>query len=182
MAKPVLPLFGLLLLGVPACSPAPESPARAQDRVMLYVSLTGGSAQFDENDPEWPVVGLSLERTLLMDAALVRVGQLTTLRKLSLANSTRITERGLSYLQGLVNLRELDLRESEVSDRGVEHLGRLTGLRSLNLAGNPAVSDAGLRHLGQLADLRELDVRNTAVTEQGVTEIRRGLPRLRVVR
>jgi len=76
---------------------------------------------------------------------------------------------------GLMNLRSLDLTDSEATDAGLEHLKGLSGLSTLYLSGTQ-VTDAGLKHLEGLTNLRELNLYGTRVTDEGVNELQEALP------
>lgn len=66
------------------------------------------------------------------------------------------------------------------SDQSLEVVGRLRGLRDLDLSGT-GITDAGVGNLGKLKQLQQLDVTGTAVSDKGVTELRRMLPKCRIV-
>src|SRR5690606_35230884 len=72
-----------------------------------------------------------------------------------------------AFLEKLINLRQLNLNYTAVSDNELQGLAQLPRLRSLMLAGT-AVSSAGLDSLLQTPSLQHLYVWNTAITpEQG---------------
>ena len=70
---------------------------------------------------------------------------------------------GIEYA---VNLEELDLRGTEVTDEGVEHLPEADNLEELWLGGK--ITDDGIKHLAEADNLEELNLANTEVTDEGV--------------
>jgi hypothetical protein len=77
-----------------------------------------------------------------------------------------VTDQTIEYLAGDRHLRELDLNDSQVTDRGLAILAALPALEILRLKGTK-ISDQGFRkELSSKESLRQLDVRNTAVSAQ----------------
>lgn len=138
--------------------------------------------EYDEEDPARPPIALSLEGAPVLDAALRPVGKLTTLRKLNLASNVRLTDNGLRHLSGLVNLQELNLLDSGISNAGLPHLAGLTSLESLDLGKNPKITDLGLQHLHGLRQLRMLNLAETSVTDAGVEELVKAIPDIQISR
>lgn len=89
----------------------------------------------------------------LSGAALKRVAAVTSLQRLSLANTGRALA-GIEHLVDLPELCVLDLSDNkEFTGDGV---GKLRGLRELNLNNCAAIKDQHLRPLGKLANLEVL--------------------------
>ena len=75
-----------------------------------------------------------------------------------------VTDETLKHLQGMANLRELDLNDTQITDAGLEHLSRLTGLQTLKLRATK-ITDAGFdQWLTRLPELSRLDLRETIVS------------------
>ncbi len=74
----------------------------------------------------------------------------------------------------MLELTELYLHHSEVSDVGLSHLSSLTNLTDLSLTSTP-VSDAGLSHLSTLTNLKELYLMGTQVSAAGVAQLQASL-------
>jgi hypothetical protein len=106
------------------------------------------------------------------------------------------TDADLARLQGLTELEDLDLHNTEVSDEGLRHLSALAHLRWLNLNGT-RVTDAGLVHLERLRELRRLylpgievtvvhphdgtlRLGSSHVTDEGVKKLQRALPKCQI--
>ena len=70
------------------------------------------------------------------------------------------------------NLVELNLANSQITDRAVEAVGQMTNLTHLHLQ-NTAVTDSGLEHLANLYQLEYLNLYNTAITDNALQVLRR---------
>lgn len=112
----------------------------------------------------------------ISDETLRQIAQLPDVESLDLAHSA-IADRQIALLAPLAGrLRELTLRETQVTDAGLRELGRFHRLESLNVA-NTHVTDAGVVHLRGLPKLRVLNLRITDVTDAAITTLAR-LPSL----
>ena len=109
---------------------------RKQKAAAEAIEKAGGTVWYE---PTW--LG-----KLLRDDSLVKV----TVVEFS-GEST--TDAVLVHLQGLSQLKTLDLDDAEVTDAGLVHLQGLSQLQSLRLY-NTKVTDAGLVHLQGLSQLQ----------------------------
>jgi Leucine-rich repeat (LRR) protein len=113
---------------------------------------------------------------------------LTNLEQLNLMQ-TDITDAGLEHLQGLKNLRVLNLRASltatvitpHVTDAGLEYLQGLTQLEELDLA-FARVTDAGLVRLKKLTRLKKLNLEHVLRTFGAVRVVEGNTVRLKPAR
>jgi internalin A len=178
MKRFVLLMTGLLVASAIYCYSAEPKPKQAkpdeQEKAIAEIKKLGGVVEVDEKSPDKPVITVYLGARKVIDADLVHLKALTTLRELILA-CTEITDDELVHLKGLTNLDRLDLGYTKVGDAGLAHLKGLTNLRIL-LLDDTKVTDAGLKHLKGLAKLRELCVVHTDVTAAGVEDLRKALP------
>jgi Leucine-rich repeat (LRR) protein len=71
------------------------------------------------------------------------------------------------------------LSDTNVTDDGLKHLQGLTQLRTLDLSATN-VTDAGLKHLQGLTELQILDLNGTKATGDGVKRLQRALPNCRI--
>lgn len=85
-----------------------------------------------------------------------------------------ITDEDVEILKGLTNLRTLGLYGSNVTDEGCKTIAALTSLRELELS-QSRISDAGLETLATLPNLEKLFIRNVGdkVTQDGVANFKR---------
>ena len=118
---------------------------------------------------------VSLWHAGIGDDDLSLVGQLVNLKELYIHES-KVTDAGLKHLRALKNLQTLSLATTPVTNAGLKHLRPLTSLRFLNLSGTQ-ISDDGLKHLKPLENLRDLSLDKTAVQGRGLAHLKR-LPRL----
>jgi hypothetical protein len=93
----------------------------------------------------------------------------------------QFTDATLKNFKDLTELEELDLSSTKITDAGMKNLEGLTRLRELRLEFTE-VTDAGLVHLKGMKQLRELLLFNTHVTNAGVRELRKVLPKCRIIR
>lgn len=131
---------------------------------------------------------LGLSGTYLTDDNLADVGAMKDLEVLNLSYNTSwfvspeseitlsLTDKGLSHLQGLTKLRDLDISFTEITDAGLVHL-KNSSLQRLNLSLD-AITDSGLVSLETLDDLISLDLSSTKVTNKGLRYLK-NLPELR---
>jgi hypothetical protein len=127
---------------------------------------------------EWldPVVAIRFAGAPVSDADLIRLIEgLPELRYLELSH-TAIGDRGVSNIDRLRQLRKLEMANTQIGDRALEAIGRVRLLRSLDLC-DTRVTDNGLPLLYGLADLRSIYLESTAVTLDGMAKLRKALPR-----
>jgi hypothetical protein len=67
-----------------------------------------------------------------------------------------------------------------IGDAGLAHVGALSRIRILDVA-DTGISDRGLVHLSGMKRLELLDAAFTQVTDFGAQELRRAVPRAKVV-
>ena len=75
----------------------------------------------------------------------------------------------------------VSLAGTRATDADLARLKDFPNLRTVDLS-NTAVTDAGLVHLKALDKLQTVNLKGTRVTEAGVRDLRRELPRLKVLR
>jgi len=88
---------------------------------------------------------------------------------------TVITDAGLKKVAQLTRLAALDLRQTKITDAGLEALSSLKNLQTINLFGTE-VSDAGLKHLATMKSLKSVTVFQTKATPAGAAELQKALP------
>ena len=100
----------------------------------------------------------------LCDDDLDGLNNLKELELLALQDN-EITDRGVSKLTGLISLKVLDICNTRISNEGTrEIMTNMHNLEQLELAGNQ-IGDVGLREVGKLARLRELNLGRTNITD-----------------
>jgi hypothetical protein len=120
-----------------------------------HVTIVNYDGRFGvESDHLKPVAGLTgiqeleLWGTWTDDVGLSYLKELTTLRKLRVSGTGKISDAGLAHLRALTNLEQLHLRSDRITDAGLAHLKNLTKLRYLSIS-SAKVTDAGLQMLSQ---------------------------------
>jgi hypothetical protein len=74
----------------------------------------------------------------------------------------------------------VSLALTKVTDAGLNELAGLKQLQRLYLGGT-RVTDAGLKHLAGLKQLQELSVGGTRVTDAGKGDLKKALPKLKIM-
>ncbi|MEO8127255.1 MAG: amidohydrolase family protein [Bryobacteraceae bacterium] len=97
------------------------------------------------------------------------------LRDLDL-NDTPMTDDGMKALAGMKHLQRLSVRDTFVGDEGLKQIAGLTELVALDLSGTK-VTDAGLSQLKRLTKLQKLNLLGTKATDEGLSVLA-GMPDL----
>jgi len=100
---------------------------------------------------------LAIGSSGITDDGIAHASGLKQLESLDLSFCKRITNAGLKHLEGLTDLRELNLYRTQIGDAGLESLKGMHHLRKLNLGRTKITSD-GVETIGQLISLEELDL------------------------
>jgi hypothetical protein len=119
----------------------------------LVVTVGGGGARI--SDAQWralagsrdQIVELDVRRSHVADADLMKIGQLSRLKRL--------------HLEG-----------NDISDAGVPALAALTGIEYLNLFGNNRVTDASVDRLAAMNSLKRVYLSGTGIRPEGLTRLR----------
>ena len=142
----------------------------------FFTNVVGVSLSGNETDPglNWLEDLPKLERLHLSgatDAALGHVNRLSQLKEMDL-RSTEVTDAGLAHLEGLSQLRSLNLVHTEITDVGLARLKGLVQLQDLNL-GATHLTDAGLKYLGGMTQLQVLYLDRNGITDAGLGCLKR---------
>ena len=116
-----------------------------------------------------PLKGKGGRNERVTDAWLKRLANVTTLRKIDLANCA-IQGEGLQHLSKLTGLRELNLTLTPVKDDALKHLAGLTELRFLGLASTQCTG-TGFAHLKALRQLENVNFHFTPLNDAGLAAI-----------
>jgi len=93
---------------------------------------------------------------------------------------TSVTDTDVEAITQLVELRELYLHSTKITNAALVHFDRLHKLRHLHLAGT-RISDEGLESLRSLSNLKELYLNQTKTSNEGALKLRAALPATKVV-
>jgi len=116
------------------------------------------------------IIGIDLHRTKATDADLQMLEGLTQLRTLNLYGAP-ITDAGLKYVSGMTSLQTLYLNETAVTNAGLASLQGLTHLSELGLH-DTHITDEGLFYLRSLANLQSLSLSGAQITDQGLMHLK----------
>ncbi len=106
----------------------------------------------------------------ITDKALSLLAELKELKTLGLRN-TNIRGTGLAFLSDLPLLEHLDLSGTPITDNGLSYIGELTRLRDLELSGTGITND-GLGNLTKLSHLKSLTLAETKINDAGLSHLR----------
>ena len=131
-------------------------------------SDSGSGAQ---EDCGWPGAQIVKLQDLPADQARARMAECNMLELTELyLYESEVSDAGLAHLSNLTNLTILQLYDTEVSDAGLAHLSNLTNLTELDLS-RTQVSDAGLAHLSGLTNLTRLKLSDTELSDAGLAHL-----------
>jgi internalin A len=190
---------------VPIVEKRGDKVTRDDKEVVRMIQTHGGIAKREDDDPDKPVIGVSLcfaddvtdahlkelkqlrrltwlnlDVTGVTDAGLKDLKEFKRLTRLSLAY-TKVTDVGLKDLKELRQITWLDLDGTSVTDAGLKDLKELDQLTTLYLH-DTKVTDAGLKDLKELKKLTTLGLRGTKVTDAGVADLQKALPDCKIAR
>jgi hypothetical protein len=98
-----------------------EQPATQEEKDLDRIDELGGDFDFDENQPNDPVIKITFAGSRVSDADLAMLKRFPRLRTLDLSR-TQITDAGLQHLKGLQQLEQVTLTGTRVTDAGAQGL------------------------------------------------------------
>jgi hypothetical protein len=107
--------------------------------------------------------------TAINDEWLSQIQGLTDIRRLDIAN-VAIKGPGLRYVGTLTNLESINMTLTPITDEYLEPLGNLTQLKVIGLA-SAECNGTGCKYLHKLTKLENLNFHHTPVNDQGLKEI-----------
>jgi hypothetical protein len=139
------------------------------NRLRHLTRLDLGSRDVDDDELKYLKVLKKLQRLNLRGSFVNRDGSALIKKKV------RISDKGLSYLTSLRNLKDLNLNDTKITNRGLAFLKGMTKLEKLDLS-NTGISDHGLKYLRGLKRLKILTLYGTKVTNTGLMKLKQFLP------
>ena len=122
---------------------------------------------------------LNLSESIFGDDNVGNVAQFVNLEDLDLWQ-TDISDEGLKGLTVLENLKRLVLKQDrDVTNAGLETLATMKSLETLDLE-ETSIDDDGIMVLKDLPNLKRLIVAQTSVTEEGAAALKKELPDLTI--
>jgi len=154
----------LVILSGPGCNHRVQY--ERQQAAIAKVKKLGGSVEIDKENPESPVLTVSLMDSRVNDEDLEFLKDLNGLQTLDL-RSTKINGRGLLHLKDMKSLKTLLLHHTPITDAGMKQIKELTSLIELDV-GHSFISDTGLAYIGELKGLQVLFLSDTEITDAGL--------------
>jgi serine/threonine protein kinase len=119
---------------------------------------------------------LWLRDTGISNKSLTAISKLIQLRSLIIGGNN-VSDRSVVKLASLKELRQLDLLQLRITDVSIEALARLRHIKGLYLQGAD-ISDAAVQYLEGMKELEVLDVINTRIGKEGMKRLA-AIPSLR---
>ena len=117
-----------------------------------------------------PLRSLNLDRSPVTNDGLAKIGTLVDLQELPLSQ-TRITDEGLSIIvKNFPGLTGLILNRTMITDNGIKALVKLDRLEHLSLY-QVAVTDAACKMLAKLPNLQTISLDQSMITDAGLDAI-----------
>jgi len=110
----------------------------------------------------------TLTRTKITDRGVSLLAELKDLRNLEINDNPQIGDGACSAIARLTRLRFLDLSGTSITDAGLAPLAALMNLRDLRLNDCKRITAGGLLHLQQLPSLQQLPLRGTSISDEAV--------------
>lgn len=105
-----------------------------------------------------------------------KLEQLKFLETVSLS-STNLNDSGLKFIRKNLNINNLNLQDTKISNTGIAFLSSLKKLAYLRLKENFQLDNACINFLNQLVSLIDLQIHETSIDQYGIKHL--NLPNLR---
>ena len=120
------------------------------------------------------------ECKVLKGKTIGELGKLTRLTYLELREIKKVTDDNFAALETLINLTELNLEATRISDASVPTLLKMQKLERLSVAGTQ-MGDKGMVELSKLPAIKWLDLRNCQPKPETVAALKAARPDLEIV-
>jgi Leucine-rich repeat (LRR) protein len=110
------------------------------------------------------------ENTPFTDEGIKYIAPLVKMEELWLDFNKNLTDKTMTAISGMKELRVLRFYGAKITDAGLEQIQDLTKLKEL-LLGKSLVSDSGLKVIGRFSELKELDLQFTKITDEGMPNL-----------
>jgi len=82
---------------------------------------------------------------------------------------TNLDDEGLELISHCSSIEELNLQETNITNKGISYLPRLKKLKSLRLKESERIDDDCMSFLARIESLEELHIQETGITEKGLS-------------
>lgn len=98
------------------------------------------------------------------------LNQFPNLTSASFTNSN-LNDEGLAHVSNCINIEDLDLQDTEITNNGIKYLKNLKFLKYLRLKDNLQLTDECVPYLTELENLLNLQIQETSITEDGLKKL-----------
>ena len=170
----------LLLVAVIGVLPAPQvNIARKQRAVVSAIQRAGGWVHYDYEFQDGELRPGKGPWTTIWLGRLLGYEFFQNVRQVNLvyddSSGKRLTNDNaepcdglLERISSLTDLKELLLKETQVTDEGLRHIGKMTGLEYLSIWNAYSVTDSGVAHLKNLKNLKTIHISNSNLTDKSL--------------
>ena len=82
-----------------------------------------------------------------------------------------LDDEGLSTVSDYIEIENLNLQETEITNNGIKYLKKLKYLNILRLKGNPQLTNECIPYLTDLENLQELQIHETSIDQDGLEKL-----------
>ncbi len=101
---------------------------------------------------------------------LFNLKQFTNLKSASFSGSD-LNDEGLSFLSNFIQIENLDLQETDITNDGIKYLKKLKNLNYLRLKGNTQLTNECIPHLTEIESLLNLQIQETSINQEGLEKL-----------
>jgi len=130
-------------------------------------SIKIGNHYYDKNSEHF---SLKLEESPINFNELSCLKQFPNLISASFYSSN-LNDEGLAHVSNCINIENLDLQDTEITNDGIKYLKNLKLLQQLRLKGNTQLTDECVPHHIELENLLNLQIQETSITEIGLKKL-----------
>ena len=101
---------------------------------------------------------------------LFNLRKFTNLKSASFSNSD-LNDEGLSFLSTLIQIENLNLQSTQITNNGTKYLKKFENLKYLRLKDNPQLTNDCIYNLIAMKNLQELQIQETLINQEGLKKI-----------
>ncbi len=98
---------------------------------------------------------------------------LRQIKRLVSANfsSSDLNDNGLLILSNFIELDNLNIQDTQITNEGIKYLKKLKNLKFLRLKENPQLTNECIFNLIEIESLQDLQIQETSITEEGLKNL-----------
>lgn len=101
---------------------------------------------------------------------LFNLRQFPLLKSASFSGSD-LNDDGLSFISNFLDIENLCLQETEITNNGIKYLKKLEKLSILRLKDNPQLTNECVPFLTEIENLQDLQIHGTSITQDGLEKL-----------